>query len=127
MIRPRSEDYNEARQRPKSSRLRRHICLGMLTHMRTTVEIADSLFERARATMAKRGTTLRALVEEGLSRVVAQAEEAEIAPLRRAVFQGDLGLAEPYQPYDLPELLQRERATTRGNDGEGESDDGAAR
>ncbi|MDH3525094.1 MAG: hypothetical protein OES32_16075 [Acidobacteriota bacterium] len=82
--------------------------------MRTTVEIADSLFERAKTTMVRRGTTFRALVEEGLARVVEEAEaEPQAAAPRRAIFDGELGLAAPYQPYDLPELLRRERMAGR--------------
>jgi len=38
--------------------------------MRTTVEINDALARRVRELMAERGTTFRALVEEGLRRVL---------------------------------------------------------
>lgn len=40
--------------------------------MKTTVEISDPLLARARKVAARRGTTVRALIEEGLRRVVAQ-------------------------------------------------------
>lgn len=38
--------------------------------MKTTVEIPDSLLEQARSLAQKEGTTIRALVEEGLRKVV---------------------------------------------------------
>ncbi len=40
------------------------------THMKTTVEISDPLLAAARKLAAKKGTTVRALVEEGLRRVI---------------------------------------------------------
>ena len=38
--------------------------------MKTTVEISDNLFESARRLAAQRGTTMRALIEEGLRSVL---------------------------------------------------------
>jgi hypothetical protein len=38
--------------------------------MKTTVEISDGLLAAARKIAAKQGTTVRALIEEGLRRVV---------------------------------------------------------
>jgi hypothetical protein len=43
---------------------------GMGAQMKTTIDIADSLFAEAKIEAACRGTTLRALVEEGLERVL---------------------------------------------------------
>ncbi len=38
----------------------------ILTHMKTTIDIADSLFLRSKKLARERGLTLRTLVEEGL-------------------------------------------------------------
>ena len=42
------------------------ICVNMVGHMKTTVEIADSLLSRAREICEREGTTLKALIDEGL-------------------------------------------------------------
>ena len=43
---------------------------NMGAHMKTTIEISDSLLEAAKRQAGDRGTTLRALVEEGLRTVL---------------------------------------------------------
>jgi hypothetical protein len=45
------------------------------THMKTTVEIAEDLFARAREVAQREGTTLRALIEEGLQSALARREQ----------------------------------------------------
>ncbi|EFL23673.1 hypothetical protein SSOG_03387 [Streptomyces himastatinicus ATCC 53653] len=44
--------------------------MGMVSHMKTTVEISDALLAEARRTAREEGTTLRALIEEGLRSVL---------------------------------------------------------
>lgn len=66
----------------------------MGTHMKTTIEISDSLFSDARMVAAAEGTTLRHLVEIGLRHAIAQRKRpAELFRLRDASFGGN-GLAE---------------------------------
>ena len=62
----------------------------MVTHMKTTIEISDALFEEAKARAARDKTTLRALVEEGLRRMLAKdpaAKSGYVMPDRS--FRGD--------------------------------------
>ena len=57
--------------------------------MKTTVDIADSLLDEARKLAAREGTTIRALIEEGLRRIVAERKRPAAFRLRRATFKGD--------------------------------------
>jgi hypothetical protein len=57
--------------------------------MKTTVEISDSLLREARKLAAREGVTLRALVERGLHRIVAETRRAGPFKLRRASFKGN--------------------------------------
>ena len=56
--------------------------------MKTTVEIPDHLLEQARKLAGREGTTLRALIEEGLRRVVVERKRTGAFQLRRATFKG---------------------------------------
>ena len=56
--------------------------------MKTTVEIADPLFAEARALAASEDTTLRALIEEGLRRLLEERRARSDFVLRRATFRG---------------------------------------
>jgi hypothetical protein len=42
----------------------------MVSHMKATVDIADSVLKEAKLIAAREGVTLRSLVEEGLRRVI---------------------------------------------------------
>jgi hypothetical protein len=56
--------------------------------MKTTIEIADPLLREARKLAAREGVTLRALVERGLNRAIAEMKNGAPFELRRASFKG---------------------------------------
>jgi Arc/MetJ family transcription regulator len=58
------------------------------THMKTTIEISDSLLDEAKKLAAKEGTTVRAFVEQGLRRIVAERKSRGLFHLRKASFKG---------------------------------------
>jgi Arc/MetJ family transcription regulator len=78
----------------------------MHLHMRTTIELSDGLLSKVRRVMAKRKTTLRALVEEGLRRVVEQDQGTTPFRLRDASFKGPSGFADGAGPEDIPRVLR---------------------
>ena len=57
--------------------------------MKTTIDIADPLLDEARQFAASQGTTVRALAESGLRRVLADQPSASAFRLRRITFKGD--------------------------------------
>jgi hypothetical protein len=57
--------------------------------MKTTIDIADNLLEEARQQAAREGKTIRALVEEGLRKVLAERRRGGEFQLRRAAFKGE--------------------------------------
>ena len=61
------------------------IYLNMGTHMKTTLDIADTLFLNAKQVAASRNTTLRALVEEGLRLIVTRHRQTKAAPAFKLV------------------------------------------
>jgi hypothetical protein len=56
--------------------------------MKTTLDIPGSLLKRARRLAAKERTTLRALVEEGLRRIITDRQRATPFKLRKVSFRG---------------------------------------
>jgi hypothetical protein len=56
--------------------------------MKTTIEISDGLLEQAKAIAARERTTLRALVEAGLRKVVEGRRRGPRFRLREASFAG---------------------------------------
>lgn len=56
--------------------------------MKTTIEISDSLLDEAKKLAAKEGTTVRAYVEQGLRRIVAERKSRGQFRLRKVTFKG---------------------------------------
>ena len=60
----------------------------MVSHMKTTVQIPDSLFKEARNVARQKHTTMKALIETGLRRVISEHRQRERFKLRKATFKG---------------------------------------
>lgn len=60
----------------------------MGTHMKTTIELSDAILERAKALAAREGTTVRALVEDGLRQVLKSRASKQRFELRDAAVDG---------------------------------------
>jgi len=56
--------------------------------MKTTVEIPDSLLQQAKRLASHEQTTVRALVEEGLRRLMAERGAGKTFKLRKVSFRG---------------------------------------
>jgi hypothetical protein len=90
--------------------------------MKTTIEISDELFRSARRRAADTGTTLRALVEEGLRSVLARVgEPPAVASFQLRIFNGGAGSAGLVAPYDRLGLQQAILDSYREADGEPDS------
>ena len=74
----------------------------MAISMKTTIEISDPLLREARRLAAREGVTLRALVERGLQRVIAERQHPPFR-LRKASFRGE-GLQQEMQDADWGRL-----------------------
>jgi len=60
----------------------------MASHMKTTIQIPDSLFQQARRLAQREHTTLKALVEQGLRRIVAERQRRGGFRLRKVTYKG---------------------------------------
>lgn len=61
----------------------------MVAHMKTTVDIADDLFLRAKREADASRTTLRSLIEQGLRDVLARKGQPEKALVTPVTFRGN--------------------------------------
>ena len=66
----------------------------MVTHMKTTVDISDSLLEAAKEVAASQGITVRELIETGLRLALKDRKRPKSFKLRKASFRGK-GLQTP--------------------------------
>jgi hypothetical protein len=57
--------------------------------MKTTIDIANNLLEEARQLAGREGKTIKALVEEGLRKVLAERQRVGGFHLRQASFKGE--------------------------------------
>ncbi len=73
--------------------------------MKTTLEVPDALLARAKTLAAREGTTIRALVEEGLRHILAERKGRGPFHLRRASFAGQ-GLQPGQREGDWAEVRQ---------------------
>ena len=80
--------------------------------MKTTIEISDAALDEARRVAQREGTSLRALIEEGLRRVLADRRSRRAAfRLRDASFSGE-GLSPEFAGESWPAIrdtIYRER------------------
>ena len=60
----------------------------MVTHMKTIVQIPDSLFKEIRKVAREEHTTMKALIETCLRRVISEHKQRERFKLRKATFKG---------------------------------------
>lgn len=70
-----------------------------MSRMKTTVEISDALAEAARQVAAEERTTLRALIEAGLRKVLEERQQGRSFRLRAASFGGG-GLQPEFREAD---------------------------
>ncbi len=66
-----------------------YLQINMGAHMKTTVEISDAVLAAARELARRERTTVKALIERGLRRELAEAEQRSDFHLRRASFGGN--------------------------------------
>lgn len=72
--------------------------------MRTTIRLDDELLTKAKRAALERGTTLTAVIEDALRRVLVPAEDVHREPFAMRTFRGD-GLQPGVELDDTASLL----------------------
>jgi len=72
--------------------------------MKTTIEIADDLFERAQRIAQKEKTTFRSLAEEGLRLVLVRKRQGKAGKLPPLVTYGGSGLTEEFKDWNWDKI-----------------------
>ncbi len=80
--------------------------------MKTTIDIANGLFEEAKKIARRDNTTLKALIEEGLRRVVEEKKRKKAFRLKKVTFKGR-GLSPEFRDASWEEI-RREIYKGRG-------------
>lgn len=80
----------------------------MLTHMRTTIDIPDSVAERLRAIVTEEKTTLRDIVVEGLRRELQRRSQKTTFRLRDGRFDGPVGFAPGFEAASLTAAIHED-------------------
>ena len=75
----------------------------MVSSMKTTINISDSLLEEAKELTRREKSTLRALVEEGLHRVISERKTHKDFTLRKASYKGS-GLHPEFEGEDWQKI-----------------------
>ena len=60
----------------------------MVNHMKTTIQIPNSLLKEVRKLANEENTTLKSLMEEGLRRIISERKRRGRFKLRKATFKG---------------------------------------
>ena len=71
--------------------------------MKTTIDLSDALLHEARDIAARQGVTLRAIIEQGLRRVIDEAKRPKPFKLRKVGFKG-AGLQPEFKDASWEEL-----------------------
>jgi len=76
--------------------LHKTISNDMVSNMKTTIDISDSLLQEAKKLSVQRRITLRSLVEQGLREIISKQKSDQNFKLRKAGFKGN-GLQDEFR------------------------------
>lgn len=105
---PRIADKKSLKNRRSKTDLHIYGSHDMVTHMKTTIDISDTLFEKTRRLADRKGNTFREVVETALSSFLKEKEEEEAKPfiLKDCSVKGN-GLVDDLKGWDWDEIMRR--------------------